>query len=199
MSNIFNISLERLQLIEQLEDAMNAVEADENEINEGELIKALEINEAELHDKIKSYYYVIKMKEGEIKLAEDEIKRLQQAKQTKENLIDRLKDSVNEALKMWGTKTDAGGYKMKVGDLSVWNVFHKPVRLSDDFSDTKYAKYTIKDRLTKEEIEAIKKAVVKPIETDISFDKTKIKYDLQSGIEIKGATIDNDASYVRFK
>lgn len=199
MSNIFNISLERLKLIEQLEDAMNAVEANENEINDGELIKALEINETELHDKIKSYYYVIKMKEAEIKLADDEIKRIQQIKKTKENLIDRLKDSVNKALKMWGTKTDAGGYKMKVGDLSVWNVFHKPVKLSDDFNNITYAKYTIKDKLTKEEVEAIKKAVGKPIEIDISFDKTKIKSDLQSGIEIKGATIDNDASYVRFK
>lgn len=205
MSNIFDIQQRHLQLLERLEDIIadtNFEDADLQDVA-AETIKALEINEQEAKDKIKAYYYFIKMKEGEINLIDDEVKRLKEKKESKEKLIDRLKGYVDQALRMFGERGDKGNYKLKLDNLSVWNVFHKPVILDDNFFRKEYGLFTIKQKFDAEHIDKVTKILeesgIELEEVLYEVNKTKVKNDLNDGVEIPGARIDKDASYVRFK
>ena len=200
MSSLFNIEKKHLQLLQQLEDTIEGMDFETTDLEEGakDELEALKINEDEAKEKIKSYYFFIKHKEGEMTLIKDEIERLKSLHLSKEKLIKKLKDRVNDALKLFGNKTDTGNYKLDCDNLKVWNVHTKPVVTSDDFNNPEYGSYIIKDSLDKEKLDVLV-ATVGDVNYDYKPNKTKIKSDLQSGVEIEGAHIDKDASYVRFK
>ena len=88
--NIFNIQSEYQQLVNQLIE------------NQGELTPelelALQINKDNFHSKSENYGYITKQFDGEIDIIDNEIKRLQQAKKTREKTIERLKDTIELAM-----------------------------------------------------------------------------------------------------
>ena len=88
--NIFNIQNEYKELINQLIE------------NGGEITPELElllqINKDQLQTKSENYGYVIKQFNAEIDIIDNEIKRLQQAKKTRENSIERLKTVLTFAM-----------------------------------------------------------------------------------------------------
>jgi len=204
MANLFDISNKYYSLLKKLEDTIELMEEDEvlEDVAE-DTIKQLDITETEAKDKIEAYYYFIKQKEADIELLKDEQKRLADKTKSKENLIARLKDRVNEALKLFGEQTPKGNYKLKTDKLSVWNVFHKPVQLDEGFYNENYMNFKIKRSFNHEEVTGLVEYMTKikgvAIELD-SIPNTKlIKEHLNSNKEISGATIDTNASYVRFK
>ena len=201
MSNLFSINEKYLNLLNQLEDIIETAE-DDIEVVAAEEIKALEITEQEAKDKIEAYYYIIKQKEGEIDLLKDEQQRLKDKVETKNNLISRLKKNVDQALRLYGTKTPKGNYKLQTDKLSVWNVFNKPVVFKDDFYNVNYMRFKLKTNLSDTEKHEIERTLtylgIKP-EFIPEVDKVKLKEDLKNGKPIPGARIDEDAAYVRFK
>lgn len=197
MTNLFNIEQEYLELLKQIEEL-------EGEITP-ELEDALSINRSNLESKIKAYYYFIKSKQGDISLIDDEITRLKALKESKENLISSLKERVNNALKLFGDTGKSGNQKLTFDTLTVYNVYHKPLLIQEDFNDASYFRYSLDYKFTKNQIEIIKNAFVEatglePESTSkVSIDKTELKQDLVAGAEIEGAIIDKTASYIVFK
>lgn len=92
MKSLFNITAEALELASALE---------EGELTP-ELETALAINQNELQEKAINYAYVIKSLEGDISAIDEEIKRLQALKKAKTNAIDRMKESVSNAMQLYG-------------------------------------------------------------------------------------------------
>ena len=203
MANLFDISSKYVKLLDALESVIDNLGEDEllEEIAE-DTIKELEIKEEEVRDKMEAYYYFIKQQEGDIQLLKDEQARLGDKIKTKENIIKRLKDNVNNALKLFGTKTDKGNYKLKTDKLSIWNVFHKPVVLDEGFYQQDYMNFKVKRSFKHNEITGLVEFMNSKgvsVDLDADPDMREIKADLKLGENIPGARIDTEASYVRFK
>jgi len=88
MSNIWNIKHGLKNLVEEMEEHGLSPE----------LELAINIKQEELHDKGISYAVVVKGLEYDVSSIEDEIKRLQALKNAKAKVIDRLKETVLEAM-----------------------------------------------------------------------------------------------------
>lgn len=88
--NIYNIQSEYQQLVNQLIE------------NGGELTPelelALQINKDNFHSKSENYGYITKQFDAEMDIIDNEIKRLQQAKKSREKTIQRLKDTIELAM-----------------------------------------------------------------------------------------------------
>lgn len=194
MSSLFNITVEHRNLLIKLEDSIM-----ENDIPDDGIVEQLNITEQDAKDKIKSYYYFIKIKEGEIELANDEINRLKLAIQKRENLIKRLKDTVNLALETFGTPGKTGNYKIDCENLTVWNVYTKPVILEEEFENPNYGSYKLDGKVDEETKDIIQEQFGSSIDFKFNPDKKAIKEALLNGKTIEGATIDTKAFYVRFK
>ena len=88
--NIYNIQTEYQLLVNELID------------NGGELTPelelALQITKDNFHSKSENYAYITKQFDGEMDIIDNEIKRLQQAKKSREKTIQRLKDTIEMAM-----------------------------------------------------------------------------------------------------
>lgn len=92
MTTLFNLTDNYKQVYDLI-----AEQGDEQALND-----TLEsINDA-LEDKADGYVAIIKTLEGDNKVIDDETKRLQQRKTTNKNGIDRLKESLKEAMETTG-------------------------------------------------------------------------------------------------
>lgn len=93
MKNIFQISSEYLNILDELEE------------NGGEFTPEIEhslaINESELKQKGVAYAALIKSVEAEQVIIDNEIKRLQAFKKVRGNIILKLKDMLKNALEMY--------------------------------------------------------------------------------------------------
>lgn len=92
MKTMYSISMEALNIASALE---------EGELSP-ELESALVINQNELQEKSINYGYVIKDAENHISLIDAEIKRLQEMKRIQSNKVERLKETVLNAMNIYG-------------------------------------------------------------------------------------------------
>ena len=92
MKSLYNITAEAMDLASALE---------EGEITP-ELENSLIINQTELQDKAINYAYVIRTVEIDVDAIDEELKRLQAIKKAKNNVIDRMKESVVNAMGIYG-------------------------------------------------------------------------------------------------
>ncbi len=92
--SIYQISKEAAEII-------NALEETEGELTT-EMETALAINQNELQEKAINYAYAIKSMEDDVTTINEEIKRLQAIKTAKNNAVDRMKDSVKNAMQLYG-------------------------------------------------------------------------------------------------
>lgn len=90
--SLYNIEQEYLEIANQLEDG---------ELSE-ELEQALAINERELQGKAIAYAYVIKEADDTVSVIDAEIKRLQGLKNTEQNKAQRLKETISNAMELYG-------------------------------------------------------------------------------------------------
>lgn len=90
--SLYNIEKEYLEIANQLEDG---------ELSQ-ELETALAINEKELQGKAIAYAYVIKESEDTVSVIDAEIKRLQGLKKTEQNKVTRLKETISNAMELYG-------------------------------------------------------------------------------------------------
>ena len=90
--SLYNIEAEYLEIANQLEDGELSPE----------LETALAINQSELQGKAVAYAYVIKESEDTVSAIDAEIKRLTALKKTEVNKATRLKDTISNAMKLYG-------------------------------------------------------------------------------------------------
>lgn len=90
--SLYNIEQEYLEIANQLEDG---------EVTP-ELETALAINETQLQGKAVAYAYVIKESEDTVSAIDAELKRLQGLKKTEQNKAKRLKETISNAMELYG-------------------------------------------------------------------------------------------------
>jgi hypothetical protein len=94
MSSLYKINEKMLSLLSD-------IEANEGELTD-EVLEQLEINNEELYEKSVNYLAVIKNRESLNTQIDDEVKRLQAMKKANNNLVSRLKNSLLNAVNIFG-------------------------------------------------------------------------------------------------
>jgi hypothetical protein len=92
-TTIYQIEQNYLQIVNQLID-------NEGEITD-ELSEALQITQDQLQNKAVNYSFVIKQIDSDIEQIEAEVKRLNQLKKVQQNVIDRLKSTLTQAMQIF--------------------------------------------------------------------------------------------------
>lgn len=110
--NVFDIVNDYESLIDEIEELGGEITP--------EIAEKLNINAEQLSDKVHAYYFVIKTKDAEITLMEDEITRLKDKIKAKEGVIKRLKKTVDLAVETFGELKPSGAKGLKYPDLNVW-------------------------------------------------------------------------------
>jgi hypothetical protein len=144
--NLFNIKQEYLALAHQLS---------EGEVTP-ELEQALIINEAQLQEKATNYGYVIKNFEYEVDAIDNEIKRLKELKERREKAIDRMKQSVTNAMQLYGIeKVESSFLKLSFRKSESVEVINE-AQLLPEFTTTKVTttpnKTAIKEAIKRGEV-----------------------------------------------
>jgi hypothetical protein len=124
MKSMYEISREAMDIVSALEE------------NEGELNPAIEsalrINQNELQEKAINYAYAIKTVSNDVDAISEEIKRLQALKKAKDNTIQRLKDTVVNAMSIYGIE------KLSSPTLNLSIRRSEAVEVDEDFNDKNY-------------------------------------------------------------
>jgi hypothetical protein len=164
-------------IIEEYDALMSEIEELGGEITP-EIAAKLIINENELAQKIRAYYFIIKTKEAEINLAKEEQERLNEVKKTKENLIKRLKKTVDQAVEIFGTLKPSGAKGLDLGDLKVWQKKTKALELLGNIDDERFCEKKFTFNTTYDRyafiLDALNHLNISPVITiDLAKDKLK--------------------------
>lgn len=157
-TTLFKINTEYLEIISQLVN--NGGELTE------ELEQSLEVNRDQLETKAESYIYIIRELEAKANAANEEIKRLQGVKKSIQATQDRLKDSLLNALMLYGSEDNKGVKRLEIGLNKLSTRKSSQVIITDEaIISEDFAKWSK------------------------SVDKTAIKKALSEGGEIEGAEL----------
>ena len=151
-TTLYQIENDYLSLMSEIEETEGEMTKEQNEL--------LVINESQLQGKTIAYLEVIKSKEAFNSNIDAEIKRLQAMKKSNSNLVDRLNNSLLDAVKLYGDITSG----------------------LTTFTTRKSESVVIEDE------ELIDKEY-KTIKVTTSVSKTDIKKAIKSGIEVPGAIL----------
>lgn len=114
MANLYELSAGYASLV----DAYDAAESDEER---ADLLAILTETEGDIADKAEAYAKVIRMKEEEAKAFKAEIDRMMARKKAAENMVERLKAALFDAMKLTNTpeiKTSIGKWRIQNNPLS---------------------------------------------------------------------------------
>jgi hypothetical protein len=143
-----------LFMLDSLEDSPEMAES---------LAEALEITSVEFEAKATAYCQIIRQEEASLDAIDNEIKRLQGLKKSRENKIKLLKDRLASAMNIFGKdKADLGIFKLS---------FRKSEALQ------------VSDNLDYETIPGIYKKIT------VALDKLALKKAVKEGLEIEGVSI----------
>jgi hypothetical protein len=156
--NLYQITADQSSIIALLEE--NGGEATDDVLN------ALEITREAFSKKAEAYAHVIIKLDGEVDIIAAEIKRLQSLKKTKENSVTRLKESLTQAMLVFGEQDDKGIRRYKTPTLSLSTRKSEAVSIDDEKAiDSRFI-------VTKHEIS-----------------KSLISEAIKNGIEVDGASL----------
>lgn len=193
--NIYDISEEYLSIVSELEEA-------EGELTP-ELEEKLKINREDFEAKATAYIHIIRINEGESDFITTEIERLNGLKAGRLNKIERLKNTLKNAVILFGEDGKSGNKKVDLIIAKLWTTNRQSVEITDEDKflaepeNNKYCTVPIK-ALDYEEAKELKTlAFDNNIFIDlgnISISKTKIKEAIEAEIEVIGASIVTKAS-----
>jgi hypothetical protein len=155
--SLYHISTEAKELV-------SALEENEGELNP-DIESALRINQNELQEKSINYAYAIKTVSNDVDAISEEIKRLQALKKAKDNTIQRLKDTVVNAMQIYGLE------KVETPTLKLSIRRSEAVIIDDIFTKVNPEGYYMTEKIT------------------YTPDKTMIKEAIKRGENIEGARI----------
>jgi hypothetical protein len=150
--SLYTISREAMEIASQLE---------EGELTP-EMETALAINQNQLQEKAINYAYAIKSMEDDVTAINEEIKRLQAIKTAKSNASERMKESISNAMKIYGIE--------KVTSPTLNLSFRRSESVEVDL------------------VEALSNDF-KIVKTTVAADKVAIKQAIKQGENITGARI----------
>jgi hypothetical protein len=153
MKSMYEISREAM-------DIVSALEENEGELNP-DIESALRINQNELQDKAINYSYAIKTVSNDVDAISEEIKRLQALKKAKENVVQKLKDTVVNAMQIYGIE------KVETPTLKLSIRRSEAVEVDDNFDNDIYVF----------------------VKVTYTPDKTKLKEAIKRGESIQGVTL----------
>jgi hypothetical protein len=160
MNNLFQITAQARELSLALESG---------ELTE-ELENELVINQTELQEKAINYAYVVRSLESDVSIIDEEMKRLTALKKTKTGAIDRMKESVLNAMLIYGIE------KVTSPTLSL-SVRNNPESVDIPMAELLDAKFLV-------------------TKTTVALDKVAIKKAIQNGENVEGATLVRTQSLV---
>jgi hypothetical protein len=164
MANIFQINQEYLQLASILEE-------NGGEITE-EIESQLQINREQLETKGVNYALVIRQLDGESEILDREIKRLSAIKKSKDNSLERLKNTIKDAMILHGVDSIKG-------DLINLSLRKSPASVVIEDENSIPDEYLI--------------------EQPKKIDKKLIGESLKKGLEVKGASLKTDSKSLIIK
>lgn len=183
------------QIEQELLDLYHHIEENEGEVTP-EIEEQLLITQHNYQTKIENYVKFVKSLEGDISLIDSEIERILKLKQTKQNLIDRLKSNVLVAIQLFGikdTKKDIWRQDLPTFKLSTRQ--SKSVDIPDEsLIDRNFKEYSL-SKLSFQELDEILGFMNKEhhIVKD-SVSKTKIKKSIEEGNIVEGAILKTNYS-----
>lgn len=198
-SNLFNIQAKYLAIINEIENA-------EGEITP-ELDNALSINDEDKDNKFLAYIHIIKQKEADIKLAKDEIKRIQEFVKRNDNTIKKLKDRLMQAMRIFELFGKKGNLSYKVGSHSMFSRSTVAVEVEEltygkSLEIPEYVNYNINAKLNKQQLDKVLKALDGSIEPDTDINVTPNKTLIKEGLITIGREYENveeDAAPIEMK
>jgi hypothetical protein len=153
MNNIYQIQQDYLSITNELIENGGELST--------EIETALAINKSELQQKAVAYIYVTKSLEADVSTIDDEIKRLQALKASRVKTIDKLKETVKQAMELYEIE------EIKTATLKINFRKSESVEVDENIISDDYCKF---------------KTVRTP-------DKAMIKDAIKSGAEIYGASL----------
>jgi len=151
-TTLYTIENEYLALMNEINEAEGELTDEQNEL--------LIINENQLKGKTMAYLEVIKTKEAFNSNIDEEIKRLQAMKKRNTNLVDRLNNSLLDAVKLYGDITS--------GLITFTTRKSESINIEDeDLIDKEY----------------------KTVKVTTSVSKADIKKAIKQGVEVPGASL----------
>lgn len=193
--SIFNISEEYFQLMNEIEESEGLLTED--------IEQRLKINADDLEDKLKNYYYLIKTIEGTVVTIDDEIKRLQTVKSIKTNLIHKLKNTVKDAVMLFGEDGKSGNKVIDYDTIKFYTRKNEQLKFNDidSFFNTNYINYSITEKLTNDEFIKILEALglqSDSLKYKVTINKASLKSALKDKVEIEGVSlIRNDSIIIK--
>lgn len=112
------------QITNELQSTMDEIIENGGEVDEA-IEEQLAISESELREKAESYCNVITMMNGDIECCKNEKKRINDIQNTKKNLVEKLKQSLLDAVLKFG---DEGKSNNKILNLSIYKLFTKSTK-----------------------------------------------------------------------
>jgi hypothetical protein len=181
--NIFNLSTEYLQLMSEIEEL-------DGELTP-ELEERLSINQDNVRMKLKAYRYIKLMLDGDINVIDNEIERLSALKKSKNNTIDRIKETMLNAVLIFGDDGKSGNKKMDYPDFKLWTTNRQVLNIEreEEFNNPDYIKISIGDKLNWEDYNKIKQLDIGLEKVSTSISRTELLADLKLGVEVEGAEI----------
>lgn len=152
--NIYKIEKEYIEIANRIIDNGGAMDE--------ELEKELAINEANLQEKARNYGYVVKTINGEVDIIDIEIKRLTALKNARKNTVNRLKETIKNAMNLYQID------KVETPTLKI---------------NFRKSKSVVVENIEKLDLEFVTVKISK------SADKTGIKNAIESGEDVQGATL----------
>ena len=186
--SIYNISEEYLSIVTELEES-------EGELTP-ELEERLSINRVDFIAKATAYVHIIRMTESENSFIDLEIERLSALKAGRSNKIERLKNTLKNAVILFGEDGKSGNKKVDLVIAKLWTTNRDSIEISDeekfiaDKNNIKYCTAPIKSFNYGEAIKLKTLGFEHNIFIDIgniSISKTLIKEDIEKEIEVNGA------------
>lgn len=181
-----------LELREDYKHLLSEIEENEGEITEEikeKFIKVDDDHEATLF----SAYNIMQELKGSVETRQKEIDRLQKKNDIAEKSIDAWKKFVIEMVKIKSPKNESGNQHVKVNDVSFTVSKSKSLIIHEDFDDERFTKWVLKDKIPTEHKTRIENYLKNKISEDIKFEKTvdknAVKKEIDSGVLIKGAEI----------
>jgi hypothetical protein len=160
MNNLFQITAKARELSLALESG---------ELTE-ELENELVINQTELQEKAINYGYVVRSLESDVSIIDEEMKRLAALKKAKNGAIDRIKESVLNAMLIYGIE------KVTSPTLNL-SVRNNPESVDIPMTELLDEKFLV-------------------TKTTVAPDKVAIKKAIQNGENVEGATLVRTQSLV---
>lgn len=185
------------EIQDELLTIYNELEASEGLVDD-ELYAKLEITQEQFRDKVGNYARFIKTLESKVAFAEAEITRIEKYIKPKETLIDKLKQTLLDAIKRFGekdSKKDIWRYEVDTFRLSIRSsksvtIFDEQ-KIDDRFKQIAINQLSLEDKVKILDVLGKSEDEVKIV---VSIPKTPIKEAIENGDIIEGASLDTNYS-----